>query len=98
MGERNSFVLSGLRQKRARIAGGIAQAREVIPRRTEELAAVDAALRLFAPDCDPEMIPPIKPAPHGLFFRYRELGRICLDVLRDADGPVTLDRIVGGGD
>jgi len=40
------------------------------------------------------MIPPIKPASHGLFFRYRELGRICIDVLRDARGPVALDRIV----
>ena len=49
---------------------------------------------MFAPDDDPDMVPPIKPTPHGLFFRYRELGRICMDVLREADGPVTLDRIV----
>ena len=90
-----SFVISGLRQKRARIAGEIAQARKVIDRRTEELAAVDTVLRLFAPDCNPDMIPPIKPASHGLFFRYRELGRICIGVLRDAKEPVRLDRIVG---
>jgi len=90
----SSFVISGLRQKRARIAGEIAQARKVIDQRTEELAAVDTVLRLFAPDCNPDMIPPIKPASHGLFFQYRELGRICMDVLRDAKGPVTLDRVV----
>jgi len=84
----------GLRRKRARIAGEIAQARKVLAQRTEELAAVDTVLRLFAPDDDPDMIPPIKPASHGLFFRYRELGRICMDVLREARRPVTLDRIV----
>lgn len=90
----STFVISGLRNKRARVAGEIAHAREVIAKRTEELAAIDTVLRLFAPDCHPDMIPPIKPASHGLFFRYRELGRICIDVLRDAGGPVTLDRIV----
>jgi hypothetical protein len=89
----SSFVISGLRQKRARIVGEITQARKVIDQRTEELAAVDTVLRLFAPDCDPDMIPPIKPASHGLFFRYRELGRICINVLRKARGPVKLDRI-----
>jgi hypothetical protein len=87
-------VLSALKQKRARLAGEIAHAREVMARRTEQLAAVDTVLRLFAPDCDPDMIPPIKPASHGLFFRYRELGRICVDVMRDARRPVRLDRIV----
>ena len=71
----STFVISGLRNKRARVAGEIAHAREVIAKRTEELAAIDTVLRLFAPDCHPDMIPPIKPASHGLFFRYRELGR-----------------------
>jgi len=94
MPQGTTFVISGLRQKRARIAGEIAQARKVLAQRIEELAAVDTVLRLFAPDDDPDMIPPIKPASHGLFFQYRELGRICMDVLRGARGPVTLDRIV----
>ena len=90
----STYVISGLRQKRARLAGEIAHARKVIAQRSEELAAVDTVLRLFSPDCNPDMIPPIKPASHGLFFRYRELGRICIDVLREARGPVMLERIV----
>jgi hypothetical protein len=49
---------------------------------------------MFSPDCDPEMIAPIQPAKHGLFFRYRELPRLCLDLLRRAEGPMTLNRIV----
>ena len=89
----NTFVISGLRDKRARIAGEIIQAQEVVARRTKELLAIDAVIRLFSPDTDPDMIAPIKPASHGLFFQYKELGRMCLDALRIAGKPVTLDWI-----
>ena len=88
-----TYVISGLRQKRARIAGEITHARNIVAKRSEELVAIDTVLRLFSPDTDPELIPAIKPASHGLFFRYRELGRICIDVLREAGKPVTLEHI-----
>src|SRR5258707_15401209 len=55
--------------------------------------AIDAVLRLFTPDTDPDMIAPIRPSTRGLFFQYRELGRLCLDALRLAGKPVTLDQI-----
>ena len=86
-------VISGLKAKRARIAGEIIQAQEIVARRTEQLLAIDAVLRIFTPGTDPNMIAPIRPSTRGLFFQYRELGRICLDVLREAKGPVTLDHI-----
>lgn len=89
----NTFVLSGLRAKRARIAGEIIQAQEIVSRRTKELMAIDAVLHLFSPDTDPDMIAPIRPTTRGLFFQYKELGRLCLDALRIAGKPVTLDRI-----
>jgi hypothetical protein len=89
----NTFVISGLRDKRARLAGEIIQAQEIVARRTAELLALDAVIRMFSPDCDPEMIAPIRPTSHGLFFRYKELGRFCLDALRVAGKPVTLDQI-----
>jgi len=89
----NTFVISGLRDKRARIAGEIIQAQEVVARRTKELLAIDAVIRLFSPDCNPDMIAPIRPSSHGLFFQYKELGRMCLDALRIAGKPVTLDWI-----
>lgn len=92
MGE--PHVISGLKAKRARIAGEIIQAQEVVARRTAELLALDAVIRMFSPDCDPEMIAPIRPARHGLFFRYREVSRLCLDILRHAEGPIMLERIV----
>jgi len=90
----DTFAISALRRKRARIAGEIIQAQEVVAKRTKELLAIDAVIRLFSPDCDPDMIPPIKPASHGLFFGYRELIRLCLDALRQAGKPVTLEWVV----
>lgn len=55
---------------------------------------LDAVILMFSPDCNPDMIPPIRPGSHGLFFGYRELSRICVDCLREAKGPVRLDQIV----
>jgi hypothetical protein len=90
----NTFVISGLRAKRARLAGEIIQAQEVVARRTKELLALDAVIRLFIPDTDPEMIAPIRPSSRGLFFGYRELTRLCLTILREARTPLTLDSII----
>ncbi len=90
----NTFVLSGLHDKRARLAGEIIQAQEVSARRTEELLAIDAVLRLFSPDCDPDMIAPIRTTSHGLYFQYKELGRLCLDALRRAGKSATLNQVV----
>jgi hypothetical protein len=89
-----SHALSALKTKRARIAGEIIQARDLIAGRTEELAILDAMILMFSPDCDPGMIAPIRPARHGLLFAYWELSRLCLDILRQADGPIMLERIV----
>jgi hypothetical protein len=89
----NSFVISGLRDKRARLAGEIIQAQEIVARCTKELLAIDAVIRLFSPDTDPDMIAPIRPTSHGLFFQYKELGRLCLDALRRAGQPAMLDQI-----
>ena len=90
----NTFVISGLRNKRARIAGEIVAAQRAIDQRREELAKLDAVILMFSPDCNPDMIPPIRPGSHGLFFGYSELSRICIDCLREAKGPVRHDRIV----
>jgi hypothetical protein len=89
-----SPVINALRNKRARIAGEIRAAEGAIAQRREELETLDAVIRMFAPDCNPEMTPPILAGSHGLFFRYRELSRLCVDCLRKAKGPVRLDQIV----
>lgn len=87
-------VITALRGKRTRIAGEIMAAQHAIDQRREELAQIDSVIRMFAPDCNPDMISPIRPGSHGLFFSYRELPRLCLDILRKAKGPIRFDAIV----
>ena len=89
-----TFVISGLKDKRARLAGEVAATQALLDQRRAELAQIDAVIRMFTPDCHPDMIPPIRPAGRrDLFFSYRELPRMCLDILRNADKPLRLDHI-----
>jgi hypothetical protein len=87
MPQRDTFLIIGLHRKRARIAGEIeALEQRAVPLR-EALAQVDAVIRLFQPQSNPELIPAIRPAPRGLFFRHGEQVRLCLAALREARGP-----------
>jgi hypothetical protein len=65
----DTFAISALRRKRGRLAGEIIQAQEVVARRTKELLVIDAVIRMCSSDCDPDMIAPIRPTSHGLFFQ-----------------------------
>jgi len=92
MGE--PHVISGLKSKRARIAGEIIRAQEIVSKRTQELLAIDTVLRMFSPDCDPDMIAPIRPTPRGLFFKYGELARLALAIMREGVARQALLRMV----
>lgn len=84
----HTFIISGLRDKRARLAGELVAVERDLARRRETLAALDAVIRMFEPDCNPDKIPPIRPVGRSLFFRRGELSRLCLSALRDAGKPV----------
>ncbi len=86
--------MHALRRKRARLAGEIEKAERAIEPLRERLATIDAAIRIFEPDCNPEMIPSVRPLLRGLFFGYRELSRLTLDALREAGKPIALAGIV----
>lgn len=90
----DTFAISALIRKRARIAGEIEAAQHVVTQRKEQLAQIDAVIGMFKPDCNPDMIPPIRPAKPGLYSSYGQLPRLCLGVLRASDGPVRFDVIV----
>jgi len=86
MSQRDTFLIMGLRRKRARMAGEIeAGERRLAPIR-ETLAQVDDLIRLFD-GSNPELIPAIRPTPRCLFFRHGEQQRLCVDALREAQGP-----------
>jgi hypothetical protein len=48
----HTFVISGLRRKRARMAGAIEAAERNLAERREELASLDAVIRLFSPQSE----------------------------------------------
>ena len=90
----DTFVISGLRRKRGRLAGEIASAEVSLAKLRTALEAVDATLRLFEPRTNPDLIPAIRPSHHRcLFFRHGEQPRLCIDVLRDAGRPLSVRKI-----
>jgi hypothetical protein len=59
-----------------------------------DLTHIDAALRLFGSQIDPESIRPKRRYRRTRYFGRNELGRLCLDVLREAGAePVLTDDI-----
>lgn len=93
LGMRYTYALSALRHKRARLAGEIEATERTLAKRREELAAIDATLRLFHPDADPSHITSIRPVWRGIYFRQGERPRLCLDALRDAGKPLPTAQI-----
>ena len=85
---RYTYAISALRAKRARLAGEIEAAERTLAARREALAALDATLRLFHPEADPEHITTIRPHVPSIHFRYREQTRFVVEALRDADKPL----------
>ena len=88
---RYAYAISGLRDKRARLAGEIESRDRAAARLRGQLAAIDATLRLFHPDADPEHITPIRPFNvRNVWFRRGEQTRLVLEALRDASKPLPL--------
>lgn len=78
----------GLHRKRARLAGEIEVAERRLAKQREVLAQVDAVIRLYEPQRNPELIPAIRPCGRCLFFRHGEQMRLCRDALREAGQPI----------
>lgn len=87
MPQRDTFVIMGLRRKRARLAGEVEAAERKLAKQREALAQVDAVIRLFEPHSNPELIPSIRPAGRCLFFRHGERVQLVLAALREAGAP-----------
>ena len=85
---RYTYALSALRDKRARLAGEIEAAELRLMKQRTGLVALDATLRLFHPDADPNHITSIRPMFRCSLFRHGEQRRLCREALRDAGGPL----------
>lgn len=86
-------VVSALREKRAEVSGMIADLERRIAQQRADLVHVDAVLRLYAPELEPEAIAPKAVRRRSGWFKPGELSRTVLDVLRVAPAPMTLKEI-----
>ena len=90
-----AFVISGLRRKRAHLAGEIEAEEKRQAERREALATLDAVIRMFEPMSNPELIAPIRPCTvRNLFFRRGEQMRLVIQALREAPKPIPCRQVV----
>jgi hypothetical protein len=81
-------VVSALCLKRAEISGHIHDLEKRIARQRVNLANLDATIRLFSPDTNPDAIPAKRPYRRTRYFAHNELSRLVMDALRLATGPL----------
>jgi hypothetical protein len=82
-------VMHALRNKRAELAGTLIQLEQQLVRQRADLTHLDATMRLFDPDIQPNEIPSKQRRPHSAWFRHGECLRLIYDELRDAPQPMT---------
>jgi hypothetical protein len=88
-------VVAALRAKRAEISGNVADLERKLARHRANLANIDATIRLFAPELNPDTIPPKRTYRRTRYFAKGELSRRVLDALRKSDGhPLATAAIV----
>ncbi|MGH7047141.1 MAG: hypothetical protein ACREE2_12225 [Stellaceae bacterium] len=89
----DTYVISGLRKKRAELSGELIAAEKHILQLRTDLDCLDGAIRLFDPEAEPRKIRPVQtrrvsgPIPRG------QCSRAILDMLRRADQPMTAQEI-----
>jgi|SRR5665213_352997 len=90
-----THVVSALRAKRAEISGYIHDLEKKVRTWRARLAHIDASIKIFSPETDPDAIPMRRTYRRSGYFRKGEVARLCLDELRKADGkPITAPAIV----
>ena len=91
----NTYAIPALKEKRASIAGRVISLKKQISRHQKELANLDATIALFEPSYKIGSIKPKRPNRRSKLFKLGELGRLCIDALRRAEGnPLSTREIV----
>ena len=83
-----SHVVSALVAKRSEVAGLIADLERKTAQHRADLVHVDAVLRLYAPNLEPDCIPSRAVRRRNGWFKSGELVRMVLDTLRVAPAPM----------
>jgi hypothetical protein len=90
----NTYVIPALKEKRASIAGRVISLKKQIARHQKELASLDATISLFDPAYKVGSIKPKNARKRAKLFKMGELGRLIMDALRRAEGPLTTAEVV----
>ena len=85
----NRYALAALRERRAELAGELAEVESRARHIRESIGHVDGALRLFDPDADPSTIAHKRPYRRVKLFGHGKLNRLVLDALRAGGRPMT---------
>jgi hypothetical protein len=89
-----SHVVHALKEKRARLAGDLKAAQGRVVQIRADLASVDACLRMFRGDLDPEQITPKATfGKNPVAVPKGSGGRYALDVLRETGGTFTCQEL-----
>lgn len=87
----DTFLISGLREKRSAVAGQIVDMRRQVDKFQADLVHIDAVLRIYG--LEPEEIPTKGRMPvRSTYFGRNELSRRCRDALREK-GTIRADDV-----
>jgi len=86
-------MVTGLVKRRAEIAGELRAAHERVSKLVQDLAAIDAALAVVAPDMEVEAIRPKLFRPPDDWASRGQMGRLVSSILRQARDPLTTREI-----
>src|SRR5271166_1940396 len=89
-----TLIISSLRDKRLEVSDAIERLEDQVDQRLADLAHLEATMRLFDPNVEPETFQSTPPRRRNDWFRPGECRRRIHDVLRDAAGPMTTREIV----
>lgn len=87
------YMITGLVKRRAEIAGELRAAHDRVAKLAQDLAAIDAALAVVAPDMEVEAIRPRMFRPPADWANRGQMSRLVLVILRQARDPLTTREI-----
>ncbi len=82
-------MVTGLVKKRAEIAGELERTHERLRELVNQLEALDATLRIVAPDMEVEAIRPKAFRPPDDWSKRGQMSRLVLSILRQSKEPLT---------
>lgn len=83
------YMVTGLVKKRAELAGELESTHERLRELVNQLEALDATLRIVAPDMEVEAIRPKAFRPPDDWSKRGQMSRLVLSILRQSKEPLT---------